>query len=77
MSQEFGPERPKPCPFCGSVGIDILEGSTFRWMEARCIECGATCGEVRVQTTGEASPEERLEKAMRAALHAWNTRAED
>ena len=65
----------KPCPFCGHTGIAIHEGSTFRWMVAECIECGATCGEVRVQTMGDGSPEEWKARAERAAVDAWNTRA--
>ena len=65
----------KPCPFCGDVGITIREGSTFRWIVPECIECGATCGEVRVQTMGEGSPEEWKARAERAAVEAWNTRA--
>ena len=64
----------KPCPFCGTAGVEILEGSTFRWMLARCIECGATCGEVRVQTMGDGSPEELKARAERAAVEAWNMR---
>jgi len=28
----------KPCPFCGHVGLDFREGTTFRWLSA---ECGA------------------------------------
>ena len=77
MLRELDVVHPKPCPFCKSVGIDILEGSTFRWMVGRCIECGATCGEVRVQTMGHGSPEEWRAAAERAVMDAWNTRAED
>lgn len=31
----------KPCPFCGHVGLEFSEGSTFRWIVASCGGCGA------------------------------------
>ena len=64
----------KPCPFCGSVAIDFREGSTFRWIAAGCDQCGATCGEVRVQTSGEGNPELWAQKAKQDAIKEWNTR---
>jgi len=39
--------EPLPCPFCGHVGLDFQDGSTFRWGIASCSACGASCGEVR------------------------------
>ena len=66
----------KPYPFCGGIGIAIRDGSTFRWVVAECIECGATCGEVRVQTMGDGSPEEWMAQAERAAVEAWDKRAD-
>lgn len=74
MSQESGFEQPKSCPFCGEVGITIHAGSTFRWMVAECTECGATCGEVRVQTSGDGYPDVWKAQATQAAVAAWNTR---
>ena len=64
-----------PCPFCGAVGLDFAEGSTFRWLEPSCAGCGATCGEVRVQTMGDGSPDQWLEAAKKDAIAEWNTRA--
>ena len=69
MSQEL-----KPCPFCGHVGLDFAEGSTFRWVQASCGGCGATTGETRIQTLGEGSKEEWMEEAKRDAIAAWNRR---
>ena len=60
-----------PCPFCGSSDIAFQEGSTFRWIEAMCQNCGATCGETRATTLGE--PDEEMDK--RLAATEWNRRA--
>jgi hypothetical protein len=56
-----------PCPFCGSVRIVALEGSTFRWVLAECAECGARCGEVRAHDDYSLSNAELVK--------AWNVRA--
>ena len=66
--------RVMPCPFCGSDSISFREGSTFRWMQMECDECGATCGEVRVQTLGPGTVTEWNAKAEADAMAAWNTR---
>lgn len=47
-----------PCPFCGVVGLEFEGGSTFRWLTASCEGCGASCGEIRVQTLGNGTCEE-------------------
>lgn len=65
----------KPCPFCGGVGLDFDEGSTFRWIVASCKSCGATAGEVRVQAVGAGDKEQWMEAARREAIEQWNTRA--
>jgi hypothetical protein len=66
----------KPCPFCGHVGLDFHEGSTFRWLIAECSRCGATCGETRVQTLGEGTKDEWMQQAQHYAIEVWNTRAQ-
>ena len=64
-------ERPiKPCPFCGYVGINVHEASTFRWVVAECNYCGAQCGEVRRDTIKPSTKEE----GEALALTEWNTR---
>ena len=68
-------QTPLPCPFCGETGVMTRVGSTFRWIVAECIACGATCGEVRVKTTGPGTPAERIEAAYPDAIAAWNARA--
>ena len=65
---------PLPCPFCGKKSITIREGSTFRWMLAECLACGATCGEVRVQTCGEGIPADWRKHGEAAVIEEWNTR---
>lgn len=66
---------PKPCPFCGSEKVDVVEGSTFRWRAATCADCGAIGPEVRVQTHGTGTREEWENKAHSDAVAAWNERA--
>jgi hypothetical protein len=65
----------KPCPWCGHIGLDFQEGSTFRWLEASCAGCGATAGETRVQTVGEGHPSDWRKAAEAEAIIQWNTRA--
>ena len=64
----------KPCPFCGGTNIEVVEGSTFRWRIARCLECGAQAGEIRIQTMGDGSKEEWEAKGYADAIAEWNTR---
>ena len=63
-----------PCPFCGHVGLDFDDGSTFRWLLPSCSNCGATRGEVRIQTTGNGTPEDWRSEAERLGIEAWSTR---
>ena len=65
---------PLPCPFCGATGITIREGSTFRWLLGECNGCGATCGEVRVQTCGEGIPADWRKHGEDAVIAEWNKR---
>jgi len=66
--------NPLPCPFCGHVGLDFREGTTFRWLIAECGGCGATCGEIRVQTLGEGTRDEWMQQAQKNAIEVWNMR---
>lgn len=66
--------KPLPCPFCGHVGLDFAEGSTFRWVLASCAACGATCGETRIQTCGDGTPQEWCAAARANSIAAWNRR---
>lgn len=64
------------CPFCGSAeGLDFGDGSTFRWLYSDCTNCGASIGEVRIQTSGEGTPKQWRKDAEQKAIAAWNTRA--
>jgi len=67
----------KPCPFCGYVGLDFHEGTTFRWLAAECGGCGATCGETRVQTIGQGTKDEWMQQAQADAIEVWNTRVQN
>ena len=69
-------QKIKPCPFCGEEGITVHEGSTFRWVVAECNECGATCGEVRMQTSGAGTRAEWLAASAESAIAEWNRRHE-
>ena len=59
--------EPLPCPFCGHVGLDFSDGSTYRWGLASCAKCGATCGEIRREY-----PDKRGWHAE--AIAEWNKR---
>ena len=62
--------EPIPCPFCGCKRTSVAEGSTFRWAVGECDNCGARCGEVRINTM-----KQRNEDEIRAAvIKEWNTR---
>lgn len=64
-----------PCPFCGSSeGIEIHEGSTFRWRIGYCLGCGASAGEIRHNTLATNQVEAEAESHIRVR-EAWNTRA--
>lgn len=68
-------EELKPCPFCGYALIHVLPGSTFRWRYAQCGRCEACAGEVRIQTSGDRTPDEWEQEARIQAIKEWNTRA--
>jgi transcription elongation factor Elf1 len=69
-------ENVKPCPFCGHVGISLAEGTTYRWRVAECSECGARCGEIRVQTSGAGTRQEWEAVGVVNAIEEWNKRTE-
>lgn len=75
LAAEAKAGTPLPCPFCGHVGLDFNEGSTFRWLVASCSGCGASVGETRMQTLGEGTKEQWREAACEDAIKQWNTRA--
>lgn len=66
---------PKPCPFCGSENVAVVEGSTFRWRAVWCADCEAIGPSVRAQTSGTGTREEWEAKAKSDAVAAWNERA--
>lgn len=66
--------EPLPCPFCGHIGVSIMEGSTFRWRYATCNECGAQAPEIRIQTLGAGSKDEWEKQAVADAMVEWNRR---
>lgn len=61
---------PLPCPFCGGKTINIAEGSTFRWAIGKCDNCGASCGEVRINTMQPRNEDEIIS----AVIEEWNKR---
>lgn len=67
---------PGPCPFCGYVGLDFAEGSTFRWIVASCGGCGVSLAETRIQTLGEGTKDEWMAEAKADAIAAWNRRSD-
>jgi hypothetical protein len=63
-----------PCPFCGGSRVSVVEGGSFRWRVAQCDECGAQCGEVRIQTLGSGTKEQWEEEARGVVIKEWNSR---
>ena len=61
-----------PCPFCGHIGVNVHEASTFRWVVAECDGCGAQGPEARRDTT-KSWPNEAEDTPK--AIAEWNTRA--
>jgi Lar family restriction alleviation protein len=74
MTEPTTPGAPAPCPFCGESNVTVEEGSTFRWRVPMCTECGASAGEVRVQTLGNGTNDEWEAKARENAIKEWNRR---
>ena len=62
--------NPLPCPFCGCEKITVSEGTAFRWVKAECDDCGASCGEVRINTM-KARDEDEIRCAV---IEKWNNR---
>lgn len=56
----------EPCPFCGHVGLDFSDGSTYRWGLVSCGGCG-TSMEVR-----RSYPDDF--KWHKEGVELWNTR---
>lgn len=71
MSEDL---TPLPCPFCGHVGLDFKEGTTFRWLAYSCGGCGVE-SETRIQTLGEGTQDGWRAQAERDAIEEWNKRA--
>lgn len=65
-------DKPKPCPFCGSSNVSVVEGTTFRWRAVEC-ECQARGPEARM---GVHNPDD-YEWEGRNAIEEWNRRADD
>ena len=70
MGKTKMPYDPLPCPFCGCETITVAEGSTFRWAIGICDNCGASCGEVRINTMQKGNEEE----IRTAVIEEWNKR---
>jgi hypothetical protein len=75
MSESEKAVRALPCPFCGSAMFEIGEGSTFRWRVPGCGECGATSGEVRIDTLPLKPQEQKELECRQRAIEQWNRRA--
>jgi len=75
MMTETDPAKVKPCPFCGSIGVEMHDGETYRWRIVACLECSASI-EVRYCTFGDATIEELERQTFERGLETWNTRVE-
>ena len=68
MSDEL---KPLPCPFCGGENFGYEEGSTFRWMNLYCGDCGASMEVKKADTGLECNSPVNTKRV----IAAWNTRA--
>jgi hypothetical protein len=66
---------PLPCPFCGGTSVTMIEGSTFRWRNMECADCGARCGEVRADTL-QPDAQKREGDVYIKAVEEWNRRSQ-
>jgi len=66
--------NPKPCPFCGSDEVRVVEGSTIQWCAVECTNCFSTGPEVPAKISGTGTIEEWENKAKADAVAEWNKR---
>lgn len=71
----------KPCPFCGEKDVKIcLENDRLLgrcWLVV-CQRCGSKSSK-QIESISKQNPEEayeQIERAVKAAVELWNTRAE-
>ncbi len=74
MSEASEREALKPCPFCGRIGLNFQEGSTFRWLAYSCAGCGVG-NETRLQTMGEGTPAKWRAQGEIDSIKEWNRRS--
>jgi len=72
----MNPSNPevKPCPFCGTTYIHVVDGSGYRWRVAECTNCGARAGEVRVIRHEGYTAIQQETAAWIDAMKEWNER---
>lgn len=64
----------KPCPFCGSDEVRVVEGSTIQWCAVECTNCFSTGPEVRAKISGTGTIEEWEAQDKESSIAAWNER---
>ena len=71
----------KPCPFCGEKDVKIClehDRNLGRCWQVACQRCGSK-GAMTFESISKQNPEEayeQIERAVKAAVELWNTRAE-
>lgn len=65
---------PKPCPFCGSDEVRVVEGSTIQSCAVECTNCFSTGPEVPAKISGTGTIEEWEEHDKESSVAAWNER---
>lgn len=65
-----------PYPFCGELGIDVVEGTRFHLIKAVCESCGASTGELRrdIKRHRELPDLAIDDQDWDLAIEAWNER---
>jgi len=65
----------KPCPFCGGADVAVHVGTSFRWLVAACMQCGAVGPEIRKMPVDDVPLAERRIIDHEAAIQEWNKRS--
>ena len=76
-SKQVTKESFRPCPFCDSKNITVIETSSHRYVAAACNDCGSQGPEIRKQTAGYGTPSSWWDAAESYAIEVWNKRTHD
>lgn len=67
----------RPCPFCGSHNVGMVETDGCKYAAMRCNECGVIGPEIRLSSLHFNPNDEFEPQDFEAAAAEWNRRAGD